>query len=173
MNREIKFRAKRLDNYEWVYGNYIIDNWGDENNNIIYGILEDRKAPSFIENWIPVKVNNNTLGQFTGLKDKNDKEIYEGDIVLSQDLFKNSKSKPEKIIGYVIYHIEEGFNFYNKDTEKFDLHKQYGAGFTIKFGKEQYKYRHWDWGEFYDCEVIGNIYDNPEILGAKNEEYNN
>lgn len=141
--REIKFRAKRLDNNEWVYGNCIIDNWGDENNNIIYGILEDRKAPSFIENWIPVKVNNNTLGQFTGLKDKNDKEIYEGDVV--------------RIFAYNFDEEEFFVVKYNNDTARYEL---VSDDLCVSFDNVYN----------YEVEIIGNIYDNPELLEANNED---
>ena len=65
-NREIKFRGKRIDSGEWVYGHYIID---ANERHCIYTKLE-------VFNCIP-----ETIGQFTGLKDKNWKDIFEGDII--------------------------------------------------------------------------------------------
>ena len=92
-----------------------------------------------------VEINPETLGQYTGLKDKNGKEIYEGDIVEKKSI-EYLFNGEEKIItwkGVVVYKAPK-FIFQGKDG-------YYLAG-------------------TYGFEVIGNIYDNPELL--KNEGLN-
>ena len=129
--REIKFRGKRISNGKWLYGDLMHDTVGG-----CYVFPIDCAA-LYKENAILPE----TMGQYTGLKDKNGKEIYEGDIIRSFD------SDGDAILHCIVW----------EEARFVALYK--GRYFRSKCFLKQ------DWLDEYDKEVIGNIYDNKNLLG--------
>ena len=127
--REIKFRDLWTDGYcepKWVYG-YLTER--DRNILIDPGGEEDA--------FIIITKHENTVGQYTGLKDRNGKEIYEGDKVKGKDNYNYG----------LPFNGTVGF----KD------------GSFVIIGDIITHYRWMD----YQIEVIGNIHENPELLGVQ------
>lgn len=144
MNREILFRGKRIDNDEWVYGLlvymceilYIVDSE-------IYNILDND-----FEN-LAHAVKPKTIGQYTGLTDKNGKKIFEGDILRYTWDTLSGEKKPYT---YVISYNDKEARFIG-ECDSDDLQHLLP---TFKYVGER-------------GEVIGNVYDNPELWEAYND----
>ena len=119
--REILFRGKNVDNGEWIYGDYAAP-------------FAFYPANIFKQdgNFEGIAVVPETVGQFTGLTDKNGRKIFEGDILKANNGH----------IGYVAF-SEGGF------VKACRCH----FNFTNLYGDNQ--------------EVIGNIHDNPELIGGE------
>lgn len=141
--REYLFRGQRIDTKEWVEGD-LIHHYENQRKFIAC----DQMAYTYIENGINRIVSERyfevipkTVGQYTGLKDKNDKMIFEGDIVKhgysnnNGDFYYN---------GCVVYVVNDGaFEISGEDTYL----KRLTQGMIIKR----------------NITVIGNIHDNPEL----------
>ena len=121
--RTIKFRGKTQDG-EWVYGYYLPSIYEDVD---IITVLED-----FNLNQKNYAVLKDTVGQFSGLTDKNGKEIYEGDIATD---------------GKYIYTVEFSMWSYAFVWDK------HGSQNNFHFEKDDNQ----------EMELVGNIYDNPEL----------
>ena len=131
--REIEFRGKTgtTEGSEWVYGYYYkVKSFFDNESADYITAIRSHHLTDF-------SVNEETIGQYTGLKDKNGKKIFEGDIVKDD---------------YCIYEVVYDGNGYYIEVVK--LLKECGTQKGILYDLSDYK----------DLEVIGNIYDNPELL---------
>ena len=135
------FKAKRIDNGEWVIGYYGVIG---ERNVIIEKYTENYYCPDTCEsrhgNQIH-EVNSKTICQCTGLKDKNGKLIWENDVVGFWDTYSTENGQAEMdCIGKVVW---------DDETISFQV--------TNRLYAESYEVLD-------ECSVIGNIFDNPELL---------
>ena len=134
--REILFRAKRLDNGEWIYGDLltptdIMDVWEISENTG----MGDR-----------YEIDPETVGQYTGLKDRNGNKIFEGDIIQYQPEY---ATEP---IHSVVEYCADKFNY-----PAFDLKNHDYEANGLQCAHE----------EGVGCEVIGNIHEYLELLESE------
>lgn len=134
--REILFRGKRLDNGEWVEGWYqpetTIKHW-DGIQETVGVTIAYKVEDGFLEDTL---VDPPTVGQYTGLTDKNGKRIFEGDIVEGADFTAEDG-------GYGVVSFDDGAFEIIGNNCCGTFHENYRGS---------------------DFEVIGNIHDNPELL---------
>ena len=123
--REILFRGKRFDNGEWETGPLLVERMNTSDQQVM---IADKMT------GYPTLVLPETVGQYTGLRDKNSTRIFEADIVKVYDVYCN-----ETVVGVVEF-CDGSFRIYDKDFTSYDR-----------------------W-MYYKVEVIGNAYDNQELL---------
>lgn len=144
--REILFRGKRVDNGNWVYGAYChYDDIEDNGKDDCDYIIQKHNG----EHFPFVKVIPSTIGQYTGFIDKNNKKIFEGDIVKVK--YTNNAEYIEEIT-VVAYDSKTGG--YSPYTWKY---KCDGCGCNLFVIDNE-------------VEVIGNIHDNTELLKETREQ---
>ena len=134
--REILFRGKRKDNGEWIYGD-------------LRQYSEKSKGVFDYATKHTIQVIPETIGQYTGLTDKNGKKIFEGDIV-KYSLFNKFSDNDE------LENAEEKEEY----IEKIKFNNGKFCPIPIRCDCEDYWYS-WAFDNF---EIIGNIHDNPELL---------
>lgn len=129
--REILFRGKRVDNGEWVYGFYenIPEHHIDK--------LSGKDCIVSINNGLIMEVIPETVGEYTGLTDKNGKRIFEGDIIRTNGYY-------DKEIGV----IRRG---------EYDVYSRFVFGGYYCVDKTSALI---DWTSSRSCEVVGNVFDN-------------
>ena len=150
MTREILFRGKRANNGEWVEGYYspvnipITGNMGHFIN---------------VGGYRAVEIDPDTVGQFTGLTDKNGAKIFEGDIIKWHD---NTELSISGQIAEICYG-----KYIDADSHFDDV---YLLGFYFKLFDKDKTCATISWLDEYknDFDIIGNIYDNPELLAEVN-----
>lgn len=143
--REIRFRGKRKDNGEWVEGYY--ENFNSDLHYIYTGFAETDVDSIYPDCF---KVIPETVREYTGLCDKNGNMIFEGDIIHS--FYANCK---------INEHIEKVVFC----DGSFKAESAKGGFFAKISGQGSPKHLPNDTSVYMiECEVIGNIHDNPELL---------
>jgi len=149
MNREILFRGKSLESGDWEFG-YVFDDDSTESTRFFVGrlVIQDYIGPCdgrYIVDYAFDEVNPSTIGQYTGLTDKNGKKIFEGDVLVFIDPDTQEFDNNERfVVRWVECQARYFFEVFNKGCPM-------GFEEILKSDSQDY-------------EIIGNIYDNPELL---------
>ena len=141
--REILFRAKRIDNGEWVSGYYVYDyahnaHFIFSNQLVCPNCINDRRIDYSVCDY---EIDPDTLCQYTGKSDEDGEKIFEGDIVGFIDLYSTESGYSESsCLGEVIWSKEECcFHVTNRLSAE-------------------------SWEVLDECKVVGNVFDNKELL---------
>ena len=164
--REILFKAKRLDNDEWVEGNLILTPKADEDLKAIIIPFDDNGEYTEgvynndlgFEIWY--KVDITTICQYTGLTDKNGKKVWENDVLM----FHSNKNDLAKACYGEFYVVDMGslekidsvigWHYEVMETDAISKCEPFNISMPLTN----------DYIKMCELEVIGNIFDNPELL---------
>lgn len=139
------FKAKRVDNGEWVIGNLITNVFFRLGQSIPYILCPDKAEYDCFEDFTEengiFEVRPDTICQCTGLRDKNGKLIWENDIVAYWDTYSTESGLAEADC--------DGQIVWEDETMSFQV--------TNRLSAESYEVLD-------ECSVIGNIFDNPELI---------
>ena len=158
--REILFRGKSIDNGEWIEGGYAqiqpppvcFSNDNDTEPPKICIVAEKGFSDwGLPRQYAMYDVIPSTVGQYTGLTDKNEKKIFEGDIVRTH----YANASKADFIEQVVFRSGRFCALYQL-PERGKMWAGLADG-TTHLPQEKVAYMAW-------CEVIGNIHDNPELL---------
>lgn len=145
MNREILFKAKRKDNGEWVEGYYLnvakINHFICTGKIKLYGAVKGIIAPEMYA------IDQDTLCQYTGLTDKNGKKIWENDIVLLREEIQDYEWKAMVKFGNPNWEYNWGWKLV--PIGECDMNKDILLWIDM---------------EIATCEVVGNVFDNSDLL---------
>lgn len=141
MNREILFRGKRVDNGEWIEGFFAKS--GDKT----FILIDNDIAVGYVA---MKEVIAETSGQYTGLTDKNGTKIFEGDIVCTRYSDGKICCSGDVQFCYGVYGAEW-------------IEQKKNKGMVGGWG-QLHNLRRFDDDIINNIEVIGNIYDNPELM---------
>lgn len=138
--REILFRGKQIDNGEWVYGSFCMDALEQKNGLCgVDGFI--RRYDADVGKMQMHEVDRETVGQFTGLTDKNGKKVFEDDVV-------------------VICYETDGEDFL--ETKRVHFNEQECCWYPMRWNECCEYCDHYT--EVKSIEVIGNIHDKPDLL---------
>ena len=156
--RQIKFRGKRVDNGEWVYGSYHYSYNGKNHYILALEKFNERVGKEMMLHKAEVnEVDPSTVGQFTGLLDKNGKEIWEG------DLLRNEPKDDWDKINFTCYEV-----FFHDGNANADYNIGYSIARTYHQGSicggyiPSFKPK-----SVSKMIVCGNLHDKPELLTNK------
>ena len=152
--RDITYRAKRKDNGEWIEGNLVwLKNWKDEPYEcFVISHLAYLEYGEFDDTYTVIP---ETVGQYTGLTDKNGKKIFEGDIVKNDWCFMCGNS----VVKFGQYKPLDMGNEYQQGHLGFYLEHIHKAD-KRSVRKDIMYFAN-------NCEIIGNIHDNKDLLEVK------